>query len=154
MEIVVTRRWKGKNSTLSTIVVDGVAHHFCLEDTDRGFDSAQPDEISKEKIHGRTAIPAGRYQVVITYSNRFRKKLPLLLDVPGFAGIRIHSGNRHVDTEGCLLPGMTYWKDGADYVVGTSRTACERLQSAIGKALADGEEVWVTIENTYSTEGH
>ncbi|WP_149244880.1 DUF5675 family protein [Dyadobacter sp. 32] len=146
MEIVVTRRWKGKNSTLSTIAVDGVAHHFCLEDTDRELtQDMTPADIAKVKVAGRTAIPAGRYQVVITYSNRFRKKLPLLLDVPGFAGIRIHSGNRHVDTEGCLLPGMTYWKDGADYVVGTSRTACERLQAAIVRAIGEGEEVWVTV---------
>lgn len=146
MEIVVTRRWKGKNSTLSTIVVDGVAHHFCLEDTDRELtQDMTPADIAKVKVAGRTAIPAGRYQVVITYSNRFRKKLPLLLDVPGFAGIRIHSGNRHVDTEGCLLPGMTYWKDGGDYVVGTSRTACERLQVGIVGALGRGEEVWLRI---------
>lgn len=149
MEIVVTRRWQGKNSTLSTLTVDGKSHHFCLEDTDRGLRQDQPDSIAKEKIHGRSAIPTGRYQVKITYSNRFRKQLPILMDVSGFAGIRIHSGNRHVDTEGCLLPGMTYWKDGLDYVVGTSRTACERLQSAIAKALGEGEEVWIVVNAAY-----
>ena len=146
MEIVVTRRWKGKNSTLSTVTVDGVANHFILEDTDRGLtQDMTPANIAKVKVHGRTAIPSGRYRVIITYSNRFRKNLPLLVDVPGFSGIRIHPGNQHLDTEGCLLPGMTYWKDGMDYVVGTSRSACERLQSAIVGAIGRGEEVWIVV---------
>ena len=73
----------------------------------------------------------------------FPQKPPAPGRLPGFAGIQIHSGNRHEDTEGCLIPGMTYWKDGQDYVVGTSRAACERLHAAIVGAIGRGEEVWV-----------
>lgn len=57
------------------------------------------------KVPGKTAIPAGRYTVVLTLSARFKMILPELLDVPGFSGIRIHAGNRGTDTEGCLLTG-------------------------------------------------
>ena len=54
----------------------------------------------EKKIPGRTAIPEGRYRVLITKSYRFQCWLPLLLDVPGFSGIRIHAGNRVADTAG------------------------------------------------------
>ena len=62
------------------------------------------------KIRGATAIPTGRYKVVISYSNRFRRYLPLLVDVPAFEGIRIHPGNVPSDTDGCLLPGTQIGK--------------------------------------------
>jgi hypothetical protein len=74
---------------------------FTLEDVERD-----------KKIKGRTAIPKGKYEVVFTYSDRFKKKLPLLLNVPGFDGIRIHAGNYHSDTDGCILVGTTRNENG------------------------------------------
>jgi len=55
------------------------------------------------KIHGKTAIPAGKYTVACTYSNRFKKDMTEIQKVPGFAGIRIHQGMTPDDSEGCVL---------------------------------------------------
>jgi hypothetical protein len=97
MELDLRRRWLTESSTIGDLYVDGEWQCFILEDTYR-----PPPE---PKVWGRTCIPAGRYEVRITHSPKFDRDLPLLLDVPGFEGIRIHPGNYPTDTEGCLLPG-------------------------------------------------
>lgn len=73
---------------------------WTLEDVVREI-PGQP--VTAWKIKGRTAIPRGTYPMCVTRSNRFGVDLPLLLDVPGFDGIRIHGGNTAADTEGCIL---------------------------------------------------
>jgi hypothetical protein len=83
-----------EDCTISPAIVDGKFFGYCLEDTVR------PQGV---KVKGKTAIPAGRYEVVVTVSNRFKRLMPLLLDVEGFDGIRIHGGNTSEDTDGCLL---------------------------------------------------
>jgi len=70
--------------------------------------------------------------------------LPLLLDVPGFSGIRIHSGNTAADTSGCLLVGQS---SAVDSIFG-SRLALAALQSKIAGALVRGEAVWIEIRNS------
>jgi len=95
MEIVVNRRRFLEDRTIGDMFIDG--HLYCqtLEDKVR----------TGEKVPGKTAIPAGRYEVRLTYSNRFKVVMPQLMNVPGFEGIRIHSGNKPEHTEGCLLVG-------------------------------------------------
>lgn len=51
---------------------------------------------------GKGAIPAGRYRVVVTHSPRFKKDLPLLVNVRGFDGIRIHGGTKPEHSAGCI----------------------------------------------------
>jgi len=104
------------------------------------------DTVRDKKIHGKTAIPHGTYNIIITMSNRFKKKLPLLLDVPGFEGIRIHAGNNASHTEGCILPGFQRTEIG----VAQSRDAMEHLQPMIQSALDRGNDVTITI--TEATE--
>lgn len=85
---------------------------FSLEDTDRNLKSDMPLAGIKEiKVYGKTAIPYGRYEVVINYSNRFKKRMPLLLNVPGFSGIRIHNGLHEGHTDGCPLIALSRDED-------------------------------------------
>ena len=99
------------------------------------------EEIKKVKIKGNTCIPYGTYNITITYSPRFKKNLPLLNNVKGFDGIRIHSGNKPQDTEGCLLPGFNKVKG----QVIDSRVTTDKLIAQIQQALNKGEKVTITI---------
>lgn len=127
-------------TTLGVLFAGGHYECFILEDEIREC----PDvPVEQWKVPGQTAIPAGRYRVVVTDSPKFGRRLPELLNVPGFTGIRIHAGNRKEDTEGCLITGR--WR--AAQAVGESRVALERLISRIERALTAGEQVWVDIEN-------
>ena len=101
------------------------------------------DVVRDVKIPGETAIPAGSYRIIITYSNRFKRDLPLLQEVPNFTGIRIHAGNSAVDTEGCLLVG----KERGPTTVMRSRDALLPLQAKIKKALDYGDSVYIHIHN-------
>ena len=109
---------------------------FTCEDEDRRIED-NPDA----KIHGSTAIPRGNYQVVITPSARFKRDLPLLQNVPGFEGIRIHPGNTSADTEGCILPG----KGRTDRTVTESRAAFNALFAKIKTAIDGGDSVSIEI---------
>ena len=91
---------------IGKLYIDGV--YFCdtIEDTDRGLkDEMSLEEILSKKVKGETAIPSGIYQVTITYSPKYKKNMPLINNVKGYSGIRIHSGNTSKDTEGCLIVG-------------------------------------------------
>lgn len=106
MEIKLVRIAFKENYTIGKLYVDDT--YFCdvLEDNDRGLDSSMTEsEILKRKVKGQTAIPTGHYKIDITYSPKYKRMMPLLLDVKGFSGIRIHSGNTAKDTEGCLIVG-------------------------------------------------
>lgn len=96
------------------------------------------------KIAGKTAIPSGTYPIDITYSNRFRKELLLLRDVPDFKGVRIHKGNWPENTEGCLLPGRI---PGTDVVLESAK-AFDPLFELIRLELSRGGGVEIEIENS------
>ena len=96
MKLDLIRRWLTEASTVGELYVDGVRERFVLEDAHRP---------NGPKVKGATCIPCGTYEVRITHSPKFNRDLPLVCDVPGFSGVRIHPGNFASDTEGCLLPG-------------------------------------------------
>ena len=125
-------------------LVSGAAHLcYTLEDVDRGLMQTMPlMGILEKKVFGKTAIPCGRYEVTITFSDRFQRPLPLLLGVPGYAGVRIHPGNTTADTEGCILVGLAL--EGDTIRPGTSRPAFERLFFQLRTAMKT-EKVWLTI---------
>lgn len=102
---------------------------YVLEDKYR---EVEGQDVKVWKEQDKTAIPKGVYDVRITFSNRFQSKLPLLLDVPGFTGIRIHAGNSSKNTEGCLLVGMTW--DGKSDWIGSSKVAMGLIMPMIERA--------------------
>jgi len=127
MKITVKRLHRTNNSTIGELFIDGKFECYTLEDIER-----------EVKIKSETAISKGEYKVIINQSNRFKRLLPLLLNVPNFEGVRIHSGNSNHDTEGCILVGTTR---SVDYI-GNSRVAFNKLF----KKMQSAKEIILTIE--------
>ena len=108
MKVKVIRKWFTDESTMGEMFVDDVFLCYTLEDKDRNL--KQTDTlmwIKSNKIFGKTAIPYGTYSGLFTMSNRFKRVLPEIKDVKGWAGVRIHSGNTAEDTLGCILLGKS-----------------------------------------------
>ena len=142
MEITIKRKFKGNNYTIGSLYIDG--KYFCdtLEDIDRGLtDSMSDSYIATIKVINQTAIPIGTYKVTITYSNRFKKLLPLINNVKGFSGIRIHSGNTKEDTSGCILVGFN---TEVGKVV-NSKVTYDKLFNLLQDNLNKGEQVKIKI---------
>ena len=121
-----------------------VPEWFCntMEPTARKLTSRMPQTvIRRRKIIGKTAIPTGRYRILITRSRRFGRWLPLLLNVKGFEGIRIHAGNKPEDTRGCILLGFNRRKG---YVLDSTRCVLT-LVKMMTEAIAKGEKVFVEV---------
>lgn len=116
--------------------------YFCDTLEDKVRDTNKDGKLDSPKIYGETAIPYGTYKVIITQSARFKRLLPLLLNVPGFEGIRIHPGNSAVDTHGCLLVG----KNTEVGKVTNSKVIFDKLFEILTKALKDNEEITIKIE--------
>lgn len=116
MHLQIKRTHGTKNYTHGQLFIDDV--YFCdtLEDQEREF-----------KILGETAIPCGTYKVILTMSNRFKKLMPLLVNVPNFVGIRIHNGNTKDHTEGCILVG----KKVNDGFIGESKITFKALMNIL-----------------------
>jgi hypothetical protein len=122
----------GPVCTIGRLFINGENTCFTLEDVVR------PDGV---KIYGETAIPEGTYKVIVNYSNRFQTLMPLLLDVPGFSGIRIHKGNTDKDTHGCILLGT----NSTGTTITNSKKAYDPVFARIKAAYDAGEEIWITI---------
>ena len=135
MELKLLRKYLKPSYTIGQLYIED--KYFCdtLEDTVR-------DLVTEKKVKGRTAIPAGRYRVVLNWSPRFGKPLPLLLDVPHFEGIRIHAGNTAKDTEGCILVGENRERG----KVLNSRATMDMLMQVLISANNRKEEMWITVE--------
>lgn len=143
MNLKLKRTYKGDQYTIGHLYIED--QFFCdtIEDIDRGLDQDMPlKEIREKKIYGVTAIPTGTYQVMLTYSGRFKKILPLIANVPGFDGIRIHSGNTEKDSLGCVIVGENKVKG----QVINSRITMNKLMPILSKAEARKEKVFITIE--------
>lgn len=133
-----------KDTTFGELFLNGEKLCDTLEDEIR--ENGTP--VERWKIPGKTAIPAGRYRLLWEWSPRFGRKMLSVKDVPGFAGIRIHSGNDDSQTEGCILVGTAKPDsdgDGGDVV--NSKVALAALEERLSHRLEVGESGWITIHN-------
>jgi hypothetical protein len=123
MRLTLTRQVPADGVVLGDLLIDGVWICFTLEKSSR-------------------MIPLGTYPVVITPSTRFGRLLPLVENVEGRSGIRIHAGNTDLDTDGCILVGRGVLVDS----LSESRIALTKVQGMIAQALASHEDVRLTIQ--------
>lgn len=140
MILKLTRRQSSTKATIGELLIDGKHECYTLEDVVR---ERLGMPVNEWKIAHETAIPRGTYHVIISYSNRFKKDLPLLLDVPGFSGVRIHPGNRPEDTEGCILVGRLD-PNRSDWVK-DSRIMFGPLMQKLEAAYDQGESIQIEI---------
>ena len=136
MELTLNRIFLGSSATIGELYADREHIADTLEDRVR------PEG---EKVYGKTAIPEGTYEVKLTYSPRFKKILPEILNVPNFSGIRIHTGNSSKDTEGCILVGT--WDGEKEDWVGNSRIAFDELMALLEEATNNKEKVTITVKS-------
>ena len=152
MELILERIAKRKTYTIGRLYIRRQVMDEYLTGTEDDYfcDTLEPTwrdyEHGAYKVKGRSAIPEGRYAVVISYSPKFKAWLPILLGGPEFnrkwQGIRIHAGNTSEDTEGCILVG----KNREVGKVLDSRIWVHRLKQKIVEAKDKGEAVWITIK--------
>lgn len=138
MKLTLLRHTYAPNYTLGSLYLGDEFECFTLEDANRlalGF----------QKIPKQTAIPAGSYTLVISYSRKFGRLMPLLLAVPGFEGIRIHSGNTPEHTEGCPLTGTKL----ANGTIWHSRDAYNALFRKLQQAEREGGIVVDVVNGTW-----
>lgn len=136
MHIRVVREPTKNDTTLGALFIDDHWQCHTLEDIIRPVG---------EKIYGETAIPPGRYKLVLSMSNRFKRILPEVLAVPNFTGIRIHAGNTAKDTHGCLLLGQTRNVEARS--IGQSKLALVAFMTKITAVWDAKSELWITYVN-------
>lgn len=140
LELRLNRKVLATAFTLGSMVFAGL-QYYSVEDTVRPLSHCTQTTCAG-KVGGKTAIPAGRYEVKDTYSPRFRRNVLTLVGVPGFQGIRIHSGNDADDTEGCIILGFRETEVG----VAQSKAAMRQFNTDVRKELAKGTRVFLTIQ--------
>jgi len=134
MNLILARDPSKNGRTFGSLYDNNVWQCYTLEDEVRPLG---------EKVPGKTAIPPGKYDVVIDASSRFRRDMPHILDVPNFTGIRIHIGNTEADTEGCILVGRTRGTSS----IGESALAFDALFQKLKAALSRGEQITIEVRN-------
>jgi hypothetical protein len=154
MKIKIVREVLSDTETLGSMLIDGKFFAYTLEDKDRGLKSTDSlENILKKKEKGVTAIPSGTYTVKLSVSNRFKRLMPEILNVKGFAGIRMHGGNTHLDSEGCPLVARNRYVNKPTAFGKLKRVVKNWIQGsleaqltkAIQQAIKNNEEIQITI---------
>lgn len=129
MELLIQRLWQAPDkanyraTTTGVISIDGIQSSFSLEPT-------------------ALMIPSGIYSLQLCDSERFSRKTPRILDVPGRTAIEIHGGNVATDSEGCVLCAE---KRIDEYHIYESKPATDAIEEALSQAEANNEKNTVQI---------
>ena len=142
MLMILQRQPSVDGATIGELSIEGQHECWTLEDVVR-LTRAPDGSVIGTKIPGKTAIPAGRYRVVIDWSKRFQRMMPHILDVEQFDGIRMHAGNTAEDTDGCPLLGQTKTNN----TVGRSVAAFDAFMPKLAAATQDGGECWIDVRD-------
>lgn len=139
MELKLERKIFNRTSTEGNLYVDGKWFANTIEDVVR----AEPGKWRSElKVYAQTAIPYGRYPVLVTWSNRFKRLLTGVFNVPDFDGIRIHNGSSENSSAGCII--VSYKDDDANHKLINDKAAMNDLCNLV-KAAQDKEKVFIDI---------
>lgn len=153
MELLVDRKWKEEGYTIGKMYINGKEFSDTLEDKDRGLTSTMSlSEITHKKVYGQTAIPTGTYEVKMTHSSKFTNRawakkysgrVPQLVSVKGYNGVRIHPLNTAKDTLGCIGVGKNTSKG---MITNSTAYYYKLLDDYILPSLKNGERVLITIK--------
>lgn len=139
MQLKLNRIFKTNTFTIGELYINEKYVTDTLEDRVR---------LEGEKVYGKTAIPEGTYEMVLSYSPRFKKILPEILNVPNFTGIRIHCGNSSADSSGCILVGT--WDGEKEDWISDSKIAFNKLMSLLEEATNNKEKITITVNNSWN----
>lgn len=149
MDILLNRIYTSSDYTIGQLICKGRKLCDTLEPPTVGFKpGVTPAEVMRvKKRHGAVSIPPGSYRVLITKSPKFGQWLPLLLNVPGFKGVRIHPGNTPADTQGCILPGENTSKG----MVLKSGQKTKEIVDLFTRIFAQGKDIFLVVKNPVKT---
>lgn len=152
LKLKTDRAWKKAGYTIGRFFVNGTRFHETMEDTDRGLDSSMNVlDILRMKVPGKTAIPRGTYNVILSVSPKFKKKpwatrygglVPEIVGVKGYSGVRIHPLNDATDSEGCIGIGENKIKG---KIVNSVKCYEELMAKHIFPAWCRKEEITIEI---------
>ena len=142
MEILVERKWLKPTYTIGIFSINGKKFCNTLEDKVRDYNKdGDLDDPGETKVYGETAIPYGKYKVILSYSPKFKRIMPRVLNVKHFDGILIHNGVTNKNTLGCILIG-----DNSEVgKLSNGKFYLEKLIKLLEETEDRKEETWLTI---------
>lgn len=153
MKLKVDRAWKKSTYCIGKFFINGIRFHESMEDTDRGLNSGMSEaEIRAKKVYGKTAIPTGTYKVILSVSDKFKKRawaakygglVPELVNVKGYSGVRIHPLNTAEDSLGCLGIGEN---KAVGKILNSTKCYYELMDKYLMPAWSRKEEITITIK--------
>lgn len=100
MKVEIFRFFSDTNQTSGVCVV-----------TDKGFPlftALSLERGNRDNKIGVSCVPSGKYILKYEYSNRFKRKLWELKDVPNRSECKFHAANFWHQLNGCISLGQTY----------------------------------------------